>query len=184
VSTISIAEGTHVPMSGEGVPYGLAVPIQRLHNASAGIDPRQLIRYAFVWDAFPPAYATFGTVGRFRPPSCRRTSSHRPMPHFRRQNPLTPMQRADLRLDPRAGHAGVLYSAYLFRLPRFHNAGPQENEKEAAGISLPRSRKTRPSEHQNAQTEFRWLRTDNSAGGSAVLWENLQWRVLGSQNLQ
>jgi hypothetical protein len=54
----------------------------------------------------------------------------------------------------------------------------------ASGISLPRSRKTRPSEQQNAQTQVRWLRTDNSAGVSGVLWENLPWRVLGSQNLQ
>ena len=84
----------------------------------------------------------------------------------------------------RSGDAGVRYSACLFSLPQFHNAGPQENEKAASGISLPRSRKTRPSEHQNAQTEFRWLRTDNSAGVSGVLWENLPWRELGSQNLQ
>ena len=84
----------------------------------------------------------------------------------------------------RSGDAGVLYSAYLFGLPQFHNAGPQENGKEAWSISLPRSRKTRPSERQNAQTQLRWLRTDNSAGVSGVLWENLQWRELGSQNLQ
>jgi hypothetical protein len=53
VSTISIAEWPHMPISGlpefgQGVPFGLVAPIERRHNATAGIDPRPAIRSGFV----------------------------------------------------------------------------------------------------------------------------------------
>ena len=59
MSTISIAEWPQMPISGlpefgQGVPFGLVAPIERRHNATAGIDPRPAIRSGLVCD-WPPA---------------------------------------------------------------------------------------------------------------------------------
>ena len=88
----------------------LVVPIQRRHIATAGIDPRPAFRSGFVWDSsgirlgFVPPRPRRIRDGRwfsftFWPAHKQSCTASTDTP-FRRQNPQTPMQRADLRLHP------------------------------------------------------------------------------------
>jgi hypothetical protein len=99
----------------------LIVPIQRRHNATEGIDPRPPfrsefvrdssgIRLGFVWDSsgirlgFVPPRPRRIRDGRwfsftFLPAHKQSCTASTDTP-FRRQNPRTPMQRADVRLNP------------------------------------------------------------------------------------